>query len=85
MRAVLRMRGTSLPTVGPGTSARMMCIDRLPAIGRMAMMNTSMPMPPIQCANRRQNCAPCDSASMSVRMLAPVVVKPETISNSASR
>ena len=41
-------------------------------------------MPPIQCVKLRQNSVQCDSASTSGTTLAPVVVKPETVSNSAS-
>ena len=48
-------------------------------------MKTSTPMPPIQWLNRRQNMQPRLSPSTSSRMLAPVVVKPDTVSNSASR
>ena len=41
-------------------------------------------MPPIQCVKLRQNSMQYESASTSVRMLAPVVVNPDTVSNSAS-
>ena len=85
MRAVCRALGTSLPTVGPGTSARMMCMLRLPAMGSTAMMNTRIPMPPIQWQNSRQNCTPRLRASTSFKMVEPVVVRPETVSNTASR
>ena len=84
MEAVLRMRGTSLPTVGPGTSARMMCIERLPLMGSTASTNTRMPMPPIQCVNSRQNIPPRVMLSGDVTTLAPVVVRPEIVSNRAS-
>ena len=47
-------------------------------------MKTSTPMPPIQWVNRRQNMQPRPMASISVRMLAPVVVKPDTVSKNAS-
>ena len=47
-------------------------------------MKTSTPMPPIQWLNRRQNMQPRLIASTLVRMLAPVVVKPDTVSKSAS-
>jgi len=48
-------------------------------------MNTRMPMPPNQWVKLRQKSIPLSSASTSVRMLAPVVVKPETVSNTASK
>lgn len=49
-----------------------------------AIMNTSTPMPPTQCVKLRQNNRPWLSASTSVRIDAPVVVKPETVSKNAS-
>ena len=84
MRAVCRARGTSLPTVGPGTSARMMCIERSPLMGMTAMRNTSTPMPPIQCVKLRQNRPERERLSMSFKIEAPVVVKPEVVSKKAS-
>ena len=53
-------------------------------MGRMAMTNTSTPMPPTQCVKLRQNSRPRSMVSTSVRMLAPVVVKPETVSKKLS-
>ena len=44
----------------------------------------STPMPPIQCVNIRQNIQPRLIPSISVNSVEPVVVKPETVSNSAS-
>ena len=46
----------SLPTTGPGLSARRRCmLSPLPfASGTTAIMNTSTPMPPIQCVKERQ-------------------------------
>ena len=52
--------------------------------GMMAMTNTSTPMPPIQWVKLRQNSKPRHRPSMLVRMLAPVVVKPEAVSKTAS-
>ena len=82
--AVRLTRGTSLPTVGPGTSARMMCMECSPLMGITAIRNTSTPMPPIQWVNMRQNISPRGMASISVRMVAPVVDRPEAVSNRAS-
>ena len=79
-----RMRGTSLLAVGPGTSARMSTMERFSDMGRIAITNTSTPMPPTQCEKLRQNSTPRGSDSTSLRIDAPVVVKPDTISNSAS-
>ena len=41
-------------------------------------------MPPTQCVKLRQNSKLFGMASTLVRMLAPVVVKPETVSNRLS-
>ena len=79
-----RIRGTSLPTIGPGISARIMCIDLPDSVGTIAIISTSTPMPPIQCVKLRQKSIPCPIASTFVRIEAPVVVKPLTVSKSAS-
>ena len=84
MRAVRRMRGTSLPLTGPGISARARCMLRSSLIGITASMNTSTPMPPIQWEKLRQNSTPRPSVSTSGTTDAPQVVKPDVISNSAS-
>ena len=42
-----------------------------------------MPIPPIQCVDARQKSKPMGNASISVKIVAPVVVKPETLSNHA--
>ena len=41
-------------------------------------------MPPIQCVKLRQKISDFGSASTSLKIDAPVVVKPETVSKSAS-
>ena len=84
MLAVSFARGISLPTTGPGISARMMWIDRSESPGTSAIRNTSMPMPPTQWVKLRQNRRPWLMASTSVRIDEPVVVKPETVSKNAS-
>ena len=56
-----------------------------PSILTMASMNTRMPMPPIQCEKLRQKRLHRFSTSTFGRILEPVVVKPETISKTASR
>jgi len=50
----------------------------------MANDRTMMPMPPIQWVRLRQNRMPRGRDSMSERMLAPVVVKPDMVSKKAS-
>ena len=49
-----------------------------------ARRNTSTPMPPSQWVKLRQNSMQWESFSTSDRILAPVVVKPDTVSNMAS-
>ena len=84
MAADLRIFGTILLTVGPGLSARSRWLA-WPPIFTSDSMNTRMPMPPNQWVKLRQKSIPLSSASTSVRMLAPVVVNPETVSNTASK
>ena len=84
MRAVYRIFGTNFQTEGPGLSARIRLIWEPPLSGITASRNTSTPMPPIQCVKLLQNSAQWESASTSLKMLAPVVVKPEIVSNKAS-
>ncbi len=76
--------GTSLPTDGPGLSARIRLMLEPPLMGMIASRNTRTPMPPIQWVKLRQNREQWESASTSLKMLAPVVVKPDTVSKSAS-
>ena len=52
--------------------------------GSTAVARTSTPMPPSQWVKERQNSTPLGIDSMSVRMEAPVVVKPEADSNTQS-
>jgi hypothetical protein len=48
--------------------------------GKMARARVMMPMPPSQWVRLRQKSRPRGRASMSVMMVAPVVVKPLMIS-----
>ena len=52
--------------------------------GRIAIINTRTPMPPIQCVKLRQKSKDFGRASTSERIEAPVVVKPDTVSKRAS-
>ncbi|CDC70217.1 putative uncharacterized protein [Candidatus Colimorpha enterica] len=70
--------------MGPGISARIICIDRPESDGNIAMTKTSTPIPPIQCVKLRQKSAPWLSASTSSSTEAPVVVNPLTVSKKAS-
>ncbi len=73
-----------MPTVGPGLSALMRFMLDPPVIGTTARRKTRTPIPPIQWVSERHISDVCDIASTFVRMLAPVVVKPEAVSNTAS-
>lgn len=50
-----------------------------------AMTNTRTPIPPTQCVRLRQKSGPFSRASTSLNMVAPVVVKPETVSKKQSK
>ena len=53
-------------------------------MGRIARMNTRIPMPPIQWEKLLHIRVACDISSTLGIILDPVVVKPDTISNMAS-
>ena len=55
-----------------------------PVIGTTARRKTRTPIPPIQWVSERHIRDVCDMASTLVRMLAPVVEKPEAVSKTAS-
>ena len=78
------MRLTSFPTVGPGTSARIRCMPWPSVMGSTAITNTSTPMPPTQWVKLRQNSPLRLKGSTAVKIVDPVVVKPETVSKKAS-
>ena len=82
--AVLFSLGTNLLVKGPGTSAFTMCIEFSLDIGSIAIAKTSIPIPPIQWVKLLQNNRPFGSASTSLKIDEPVVVKPETVSKNAS-
>ena len=82
--AVPLIRGTNFSIVGPGTSARITWMERSPAKGTMAMTKTNTPIPPIQWVKLLQNRIPLGSVSISVRILAPVVVNPDIVSKRLS-
>ena len=80
----MRTLGTNFETDGPGLSARIRCILELSERGMTAIINTSTPIPPIQWVKQRQKAVPRESFSTSLKILEPVVVKPEIVSNNAS-
>ena len=71
----------SLASVESSTLERVILLR--PIEGRITSANITTPMPPIHVVEMRQNCMPRGRTSMSVSTVAPVVVKPETLSNSA--
>ena len=82
--AVERIRVTNLHTLGPGLSALIRCMLLPPASGTIQSTKTNTPIPPIQCVKLRQNKKQFDKASTSERIVAPVVVYPDIVSNKAS-
>ena len=50
----------------------------------MAMVKNTMPSPPNQCIRLRQNKMEWGRESMSLRAVAPVVVKPDILSKNAT-
>ncbi len=76
--------GTTLSRPTPGISARMM-LEVLPGILlKMATTKTRIPMPPIQLVKLRQKIILWSRPSISSKIVAPVVVKPLTVSKKAS-
>ena len=82
---VVLILGTSFPAVGPGTSALTRCMELSLFMGITMSTKTSTPMPPIQWVKLLQNNTPCPRSSGFASTEAPVVVKPDTISNSAPK
>jgi len=82
--AVSLSLGLSLSSVGPGASALNNWRPATASLGRMAKNNMMIPMPPSHCIKQRQNSKAFEWDSISVIMVAPVVVKPDMDSNRAS-
>jgi len=61
----------------------MSCIPPIPKIGMMATARTIIPIPPIQWAKQRQKMIDFGIVSIDVRIVAPVVEKPDVISKNA--
>ena len=83
-RAVSAMRGLIFSTTGPGTSALKSCMPPIPSMGRIAIENRMIPMPPSHWIMLRQNSIDSGSPSICFRTVEPVVVNPETVSKKAS-
>ena len=85
-REVACMVGASFSTLKPGASAanNETFFEPLATDGRKAKVNTTTPKPPIHCVMLRQKRMPCGCWSISLRMVAPVVEKPDMVSKKAS-
>ncbi len=81
---VAAMRGVNLSGAGPGLSALKICNPPTPKVGKIAKVRTKIPIPPNQCVKERQKRSPLGKLSISGITVAPVVVKPETVSKKAS-
>ena len=84
MRAVSCILGVSLSGLGPVTSARYSCIPPTPSRGSTISESRMIPRPPIQWVRLRHMSRPCGRPSISAKIVAPVVVKPDAASKTAS-
>ena len=82
--AVLRSWGVSFSSVGPAASAKKSSRPPTASRGSTAMNSAMTPRPPSHCVRARQKNIPRPSAPKSVRIVAPVVVRPDIDSNRAS-
>ena len=73
----------NLSADGPGASAINNCFPPIPKSGKMAIVKTIIPMPPIQWVALLQNKIPFGMDSISVNMEEPVVEYPEMVSKNA--
>jgi hypothetical protein len=75
------MRGVSFVSfMGPGVSALNIWAPPTPSRGRIATASTITPMPPIQTSCVRQRLIDGGSLSRPSRIVAPEVVRPDTVS-----
>jgi hypothetical protein len=82
--AVSAIRGVNfLSFIGPDDSALNTCIPPTPSKGRIAIVNTNIPIPPIHCNTALQIKIDLGILSNPEKMVAPVVVRPETDSKKA--
>ena len=80
------MVGANFSTLKPGASAAKsdIFLEPLATEGMKAKVNTTTPKPPIHCMMLRQNRMPCGCWSILLRIVAPVVEKPDMVSKKAS-
>ena len=75
------MRGVIFESfIGPGVSALNICRPPMPSRGSTATASTIKPMPPSQTSCVRQKLIEAGRSSIPLRIVAPVVVNPETAS-----
>ena len=77
-------RGENRSDVGPDASALCIKIICCPDAGKRAMKMTTIPRPPSQCVMLRQNKILNGNDSKSSMTVAPVPVKPDMLSKTAS-
>ena len=65
-------------------SVRNSCMPPTPRYGSMAIAMTMIPTPPAHCSMPRHSRMPCGIRSRPTITVEPVVVRPETVSNTAS-
>ena len=82
--AVSVILGCNLSADGPGASAINNCMPPIPSSGKIAMVNTIIPIPPIQCVADLQKRIPFGIISISFKIDEPVVEYPEMVSKKAS-
>ena len=78
------MRGLRRSSVGPGASAKNIWRPAMRSAGSTAMKRAMMPMLPTHSLKDRHRKTPSLTASKSVRIVAPVPVRPDIDSKSAS-
>ena len=78
--AVYLILGVSLSFVGPTDSAPTNPVPFTPRRGRTATKRTTIPIPPSQLVMLRQKRMDLALSSITVNVVAPVVVKPDIIS-----
>ena len=73
------------PATGPGDSALKIWKPPMPSFGSRPTVKTSIPIPPIQWVIDLQRTTDLGKDAMPDITVAPVVVKPDTISKKESR
>ena len=72
--------GVSLSADGPGDSALNKFIPPVPKSGRIVIVKTIIPIPPSHCVVDLQTRSDLSTELISVNIVLPVVVNPDTVS-----